>query len=178
MSTLKTDVITNQAGSGPPTFPFGFNIGSGGSGSVNNIGLPGGQGFGLGICPGPLPVGMAKLSGCEDPASDNYGNYLFADGSVMCWIPAFYYKIGTGSNGLAINVVSVKAFGTYADVATANAAGYALHRNGLGNAQFVARCKAVCRHQLATRITGYIRKNALHIPDAMLVKKGLELCAI
>ena len=128
MSTLKTDVITNQAGSGPPTFPFGFNIGSGGSGSVNNIGLPGGQGFGLGICPGPLPVGMAKLSGCEDPASDNYGNYLFADGSVMCWIPAFYYKIGTGSNGLAINVVSVKAFGTYADVATANAAGYALHR--------------------------------------------------
>jgi hypothetical protein len=43
-------------------------------------------------------------------------------------VPAFYYKYGTGANGLALNVCDIKPFATYADVATANAAGYALHR--------------------------------------------------
>ncbi|MGI9133985.1 MAG: hypothetical protein ACR2I0_08610, partial [Rhodoferax sp.] len=75
-----------------------------------------------------LPTNMAKLYGTEDPASDNYGNYQYSDGSVMCYVPAFFYKYGTGSNGLAINVVDVKPFAYFADVATANAAGYALHR--------------------------------------------------
>ena len=112
----------------PANFPYGFTIGGGSVGNINNIGLPGAQGFGVGICPGPLPAGMAKLSGTEDPASDNYGNYLFSDGSVMCWIPAFFYKYGTGSNGLAINAVDIKAFAYFADIATANAAGFALHR--------------------------------------------------
>ena len=115
-------------GNKPANFPFGFTTGPGGSSNINNIGIAGGQGFGVGICPGPLPVGMAKLGGTEDPASDNYGNYLFSDGSIMVWIPAFYYKWGTGANGLAINAVSIKAFSAYADVATANGAGYALHR--------------------------------------------------
>jgi len=70
-----------------------------------------------------------SLFGTEDPNSDNYGNYQCSvDGSVMCWIPAFYYKIGTGANGLAVNVVSIAAFSAYADVAAAAAAGYALHR--------------------------------------------------
>ncbi len=112
----------------PANFPYGFTIGGGSVGNINNIGLPGTQGFGVGICPGPLPAGMAKLSGTEDPASDNYGNYIYTDGSVMCWIPAFFYKWGTGSNGLAINAVDIKAFAYFADVATANASGYALHR--------------------------------------------------
>ena len=96
-------------------------------GPTYSIGTPGAQGFGVGICQA-LPAGMSKLYGTDDPASDNYGNYLFSDGSVMVWIPAFYYKYGTGANGFAINVVSIKAFGDYVDVATANAAGYALHR--------------------------------------------------
>ena len=41
---------------------------------------------------------------------------------------AFYYKWGTGANGITLNQVGIKAFSEYADVATANAAGYALHR--------------------------------------------------
>jgi hypothetical protein len=95
---------------------------------TNDIGVPGGQGFGVGTCPGPLPAGMITLSGTLDPASDSYGNYGFSDGSVMVWIPAFYYKYGTGANGFAVNIVSIKAFSAYATVALANAAGYALHR--------------------------------------------------
>ena len=95
---------------------------------TNDIGIAGTQGFGVGICPGPLPAGMAAMTGTTDPASDNYGNYQFTDGSVMVWLPAFYYKMGTGSNGVAINDVDIQPFSAYADVATANAAGYALHR--------------------------------------------------
>lgn len=112
----------------PANFPFGFTVGTGAAGNINNIGIAGQPGFGVGICPGPLPVGMGTLSGYNDAASDNYGNYMYSDGSVMIWIPAFWYKWGTGSNGLAINAIDIKAFSYFADVAAANAAGYALHR--------------------------------------------------
>lgn len=93
----------------------------------NNIGTPGAQGFGVGICPHEV-LGMSRMSGTTDSASDNYGNYQYSDGSIMCWVPSFFYKIGTGSNGLAVNVVDIKPRYTYATVADANADGYALHR--------------------------------------------------
>ena len=93
----------------------------------STIGTAGAQGFGVGICRN-LPSGFSKMTGTDDIASANYGNYQYTDGSVMCWIPAFYYKIGTGSNGLAINIVDIKDYSYYADVATANLAGYGLHR--------------------------------------------------
>ena len=127
MSNLNVRSITGKDGQ-PVMFPTGISIGAGAPGGVNNIGTPGGQGFGVGVCPGPLPSGMGALFGYSDPSSDNYGNYKYSDGSVMCWIPAFYYKWGTGANGVSLNEVSIKAFSEYADVATANAAGYALHR--------------------------------------------------
>lgn len=95
---------------------------------LNNIGTPGGQGFGVGICPATLPAGMSEMSGCRDPSSANYGNYQYSDGSVMCWIPAFYYKWGTGSNGVALNEVDVKPESAFLNVTAANADGYALHR--------------------------------------------------
>lgn len=127
MSSVTVREIKTPDGS-PVAFPYGIRIGSnGGAGLVNNIGVPGRQGFGVGIAP-ELPAGFSKLYGTEDPASDVYGNYVYSDGSVMCYIPAFYYKYGTGSNGLAVNVCDIKPFDAYANVATANAAGYALHR--------------------------------------------------
>jgi len=127
MSQVITREILTPDGS-PVAFPYGIRIGSnGGAGLVNNIGIPGQQGFGAGIAP-ELPTGFAKLYGTEDPASDVYGNYQYSDGSVMVYVPAFFYKVGTGSNGLALNVVDVKAFEAYASMAAANAAGYALHR--------------------------------------------------
>lgn len=92
-----------------------------------SIGTPGAQGFGVGIAPS-LPSGFFRMSGTEDPTSENYGNYTYADGSVMVYVPAFFYKVGTGSNGLAVNAVDVKPFGAFATVADANGAGYALHR--------------------------------------------------
>jgi hypothetical protein len=99
----------------------------GASAPVNNIGVPGLPGFGVGICPA-VPAGMTALPGCTNQNNPNYGNYIYSDGSIMCWIPAFYYLYGTGANGLGVNVVNIKPLSTYADEATANAAGYALHR--------------------------------------------------
>lgn len=94
----------------------------------NDIGVAGQPGFGVGICPSP-PSGMYPLSnGTFNPYDADYGNYQYTDGSIMVWIPAFYYKYGTGANGFAVNIVDIKPLSAYADEATANAAGYALHR--------------------------------------------------
>ena len=95
--------------------------------AINNIGVRGTQGFGVGICPS-VPAGYAPLTGTNDVTSANYGNYQYVDGSIEVWVPAFYYIYGTGSNGFAVNVVDIKPFSYFADVAAANAAGYALHR--------------------------------------------------
>lgn len=93
----------------------------------NDIGTPGAQGFGVGVCPS-LPPGFAPMTGTTDPASDNYGNYTYVDGSVMVWVPAFWYKVGTGANGLAVNALGIKRFSAYATQAAADIDGYALHR--------------------------------------------------
>lgn len=98
------------------------------------IGVPNTTGFGVGICPETLPAGVFGMSGYTDPASENYGNYQSSDGSVLCWIPAFYMKWGTGTNGLAINVCSIiSATDISADEAFAQ--GYALHRAFINGGQ-------------------------------------------
>ena len=98
---------------------------------INHIGIPGAPGFGVGICPA-LPAGFTPLSGCTDPASANYGNYQFTDGSVMCWIPAFYFRLGDAGNPTfgvhGVNSVDVKPASAFPDEPTANASGYYLHR--------------------------------------------------
>lgn len=123
MSDLYLRNIYGKGGQ-PVSFPHGINIGS----AVNNIGLAGGPGFGVGVCPGPLPVGMFPLFGHADPLAEAYGNYQFSDGSSMVWIPAFFYKWGTGANGVALNEVDIKPRSAYNAVDDASAAGYALHR--------------------------------------------------
>lgn len=95
---------------------------------IYDIGLPGGQGFGVGVCPEILPRGMVGLYGYTDPASPNYGNYVTADGSVMVWIPAFYDKWGRSNNGLPINTCSIVGYMAFDSEAEAVSAGYALHR--------------------------------------------------
>jgi len=57
------------------------------------IGSPGGIGFGVSAIPDSmLPPGWTKRPGHNDKNSDNYGNVIDPNGSVMVWIPRFYFK--------------------------------------------------------------------------------------
>lgn len=70
----------------------------GGKKSKPSIGSAGQQGFGVGVYGGDpadlTAMGLAPMEGCEDPTSDNYGNYIHTNGSIMCCIPAFCYRLG------------------------------------------------------------------------------------
>lgn len=91
------------------------------------IGVAGEPGFGVGVAP-VTPPGFVPMDGFLDKFHENYGNYQYTDGSVMVWIPAFYYKWGTGENGVPLNSVDIKDKSLYASTALANADGYAFHR--------------------------------------------------
>lgn len=101
--------------------------------SINSIGVPGTAGFGAGIAPqAALPAGMTALYGYSDPTHDQYGNYRFQDGSVMVWVPRFYYRIGHADNptyaALGANSIDIKGVKDFPTRAEAEAQGYALHR--------------------------------------------------
>lgn len=70
----------------------------GGKKSKPTIGIAGQQGFGVGVYGGDpadlTAMGLTPMEGCEDPTSDNYGNYIHTNGSIMCCIPAFCYRLG------------------------------------------------------------------------------------
>lgn len=84
------------------------------------IGVAGQQGFGVGVYGGNsadlTAIGLSPMQGCKDPASENYGNYIHTNGSVMVFIPAFCYRIGhtsapsysrDGANALEIRDASL-----------------------------------------------------------------------
>ena len=93
--------------------------------NVNPVGLgaPGEVGFGVGaLSDADLPTGWSMMAGHHTKASANYGNVLDKTGSVMVWIPAFYFKWNVD------NTVEVKDFHAFDTEAEANTAGFALHR--------------------------------------------------
>lgn len=62
-------------------------------------------GFGVGVCPEDLSkLGMESLPGCYNIENDNYGNYIHkSSGSIMCWIPAFKYRVNdTSTNSVQV----------------------------------------------------------------------------
>jgi hypothetical protein len=86
--------------------------------TYNDIGRPGEMDFGIGICPTAtltLISGMTGTTGHNQQGHANHGNYQYSDGSIMCWLPRCYYKVGTGLNGLAVNLFDVKSIYDYPD---------------------------------------------------------------
>jgi len=73
----------------------------GGKKSKSTIGIAGQQGFGVGVYGGSpadlTAMGLAPMEGCKNPNSENYGNYIHTNGSVMVFIPAFAIRIGNAS---------------------------------------------------------------------------------
>lgn len=79
----------------------GLLLAGGKAGANQTIGAAGGMGFGVGCYGGDSAdldaMGLTPMDGCFDPASDNYGNYVHANGSIMCCIPAFCYRLGNAA---------------------------------------------------------------------------------
>jgi hypothetical protein len=99
--------------------------------TINSIGIQGASTFGVGVTE-TLPLGMSEMTGTRTVGHENYGNYRHTDGSIMCWIPMFYYRWGHADSPrttkYGLNSLDVKSKYDFIDVAAANDAGYALHR--------------------------------------------------
>lgn len=91
-------------------------------------------GAGLCVCdPAELPAGMVGVSGFDDITDDeNYGNYQYSDGSIMCCLGKTYYRINNAENDTygtyAPNDFKLVGSDTFASEGAANIVGYALHR--------------------------------------------------
>lgn len=140
--------------------------------TINNIGVQGTALFGVGITD-TLPLGMSEMTGTTTEGHENYGNYRYSDGSIMCWIPQFYYRWGGAdsprSAKYGLNSLDVKSKHDFADVAAANAAGYALHRAFYDNGQikdgfFVDKYQASNNSGIASSI-----KNGIPISASSLI---------
>lgn len=99
------------------------------------IGTQGGQGFGVGVCPnGSLLValGLAAMTGTTDPAHANYGNYQHSNGSIVCYVPKHFVRVGHASSPryatYGANAHDIVGIETFANEAAANAAGYYMPR--------------------------------------------------
>lgn len=99
------------------------------------IGVQGAQGFGVGVCPvaGWLTeLNLTAMSGHDDPAHANYGNYQHSNAGIAAFIPRYYYRIGNAASPrfatYGANALDIVGIDTYATEAAANAAGYAMHR--------------------------------------------------
>ena len=101
----------------------------------NNLGIPGHNGFGVGICdPSKIPhLDLELLS--NDIDDINYGNYKYKySNSIMVYIPKFYYRIGHFDNSTYntyhANSIDIKQFSTTTE---AENSGYKLHRAFINN---------------------------------------------
>lgn len=146
--------------------------------TVNNIGVQGASLFGIGITDN-LPVGMSEMEGTTTLGHKNYGNYQYSDGSIMCWIPLFYYRWGGIDSPYAakygFNSCDVKSKYDFVGVEAANAAGYALHRAFYDGGQikdgfFVDKYQASNNGGIASSIrdSNPVTTNATYFPFSML----------
>lgn len=145
---------------------------------LNTIGVPGDAGFGVGVCP-TLPDGYSPLAGTFTVGSAEYGNYRYSDGSIMVWVPAFFYRIGHVDNPTyatyGVNSIDVKPYSEFASVAAANAAGYALDRAFIDGGEIVPgfmRDKYHCSNNggIASSIAlgNPLSSNAAHNPFSLV----------
>lgn len=99
--------------------------------TVNDIGIAGSLGFGSSVT-NALPVGMSTLVGTNQRGHENYGNYAYSDGSIMCYVAAFCYRWGHPDSPhyakYGVNACDVKSYTYFGSAAAAQSAGYAIHR--------------------------------------------------
>lgn len=97
------------------------------------IGIQGTKGFGVAPTDQPFALlGLAEMTGTNDPTSDNYGNYIHTNGSIVCWLPKSYYRVGHPDSPryatYGENALDFEGTDVFSNEAVANAAGYVLPR--------------------------------------------------
>lgn len=95
--------------------------------SGTTIGTIGTYGFGVGVAPSELAASfnLYPMAGYDDLLGDNYGNYVDATGSVMVFIPKFYYRI--------TNDTTSPYNGTKVEVSDEAQTGFVIHRAFVNN---------------------------------------------
>lgn len=128
---IKQASLTPAAGKIPLAGPDGKIDASWIGFAENDIGIMGTIGFGVGICPSAiLPATYSLMPGTTIKGADDWGNYQHSDGSVECWIPQCWFKLGLGVeiNGVPAGRWIVEPAHKFATEAQANAAGFVSHR--------------------------------------------------
>ena len=97
------------------------------------IGIAGAMDFGVAPCSeNYASLGLSEMTGTTTAGHDNYGNYQHTNGSIVVWVPKFYYRVGNASAPqyatYGANSLEIVGTETFTTEAQANAAGYALHR--------------------------------------------------
>lgn len=104
----------------------------------DNVGQQGSIGFGVGFT-NTLPPGLAEMEGTRILGHANYGNYQHTDGSIMVYVPMFYYRWGGTNSPYVVkygaNSLDIKDRYAFTGVEDANANGYAVHRAFYDNGQ-------------------------------------------
>lgn len=97
--------------------------------------MQGQKGFGIEPCPAGTPyaaLGLAEMTGTTTAGHDNYGNYIHTNGSIVCFYPRKFYRIGHASSPryavYGANAIDIEPASLFIDEAAANAAGYVLPR--------------------------------------------------
>ena len=98
-----------------------------------NAGIAGKKGFSVAPTNQPFALlGLAEMSGTNDPSSDNYGNYIHSNGSIVCYLPKTFYKVGHPDSPrfatYGANALDFVGTDVFENEAQANAAGYVLPR--------------------------------------------------
>jgi hypothetical protein len=101
--------------------PFGFD----------DIGEQGKIAFGVSKA-SVLPDGFSEMEGTRIKGHENYGNYMYLDGSIMCWIAMFYYRWGHVDSPRYVtygpNACDVLPKYTFSSPESAAAEGWSVHR--------------------------------------------------
>ena len=95
----------------------------------------GSKGFGIEPMQAGEPfavLGLSEMTGTNEVGHDNYGNYIHTNGSIVCHYSKKYYRVGHPDAPqyatYGANSLEMVPLNTFADEATANAAGWVLHR--------------------------------------------------
>lgn len=149
--------------------------------ALNDIGVPGSYGFGVGVCPpNLLPTDLQELSGTRVAGHENYGNYICkTDGSIVCYVPAYWYRIGHANNVAfpehGPNSVDILPLNSFESRAQAALQGFAIERAFVDGGQiqpgfFYDKYKCSNNNGVASslRYGNPLSSNSAHNPFAAL----------